>query len=554
MAYSIDTYSGGKTFVVEDGTIDSSLDIKLIGKNYAGYGEVQNENFVHLTENFAGVTQPPRPLSGQIWYDTSAKKIKFYDAAAAKFRAIGGAEVADTAPTGLSTGDFWWDSSNKQLNTWNGTAFTLVGPQGLAGLGTTELKSEKVTDTTAAIHGIIKAFVNGDVVFVISSDEFTLSSESAITGFDKIRQGITLIDTIDADEGITSSDHAFWGTASNSLKLNGFTDTDFVKVDDYGTFEDAGFTVGDSDDLLIKIDTDGTTALIKNTQSSTIRFQTTVLTNTFTPLEIIGMDLLPGLTSVTDIGSTTKRFASVYADAFIGTASTATNADNLNVDGSYFLATIATPTIANKTSIVVRDSLGYINAGGFNGNATSATTAERANKLLVDNTTFREATVDSSGIGSPDTVAVRDGDGNLNANIFQGVATSALFADLAEKYLPDQEYDVGTVVSVGGDAEVTACNLLDRAFGAVSANPAFKMNDGLVGGVYIALKGRVPVKVIGAVKKGDKLIAAANGCAGAAASLLKNQTLKASNFPDTFAIALESNDDEGVKLVEAIII
>lgn len=554
MAYSIDTYSGGKTFVVEDGTIDSSLDIKLIGKNYAGYGEVQNENFVHLLENFAGVTQPPRPLSGQIWYDTSAKKIKFYDASAAKFRAIGGAEVSDLPPTGLSTGDFWWDSSNKQLNTWNGTAYTLVGPQGLAGLGTTELKSEKVTDDTAAIHGIIKAYVNGEVIFVISEAEFTLSVESAITGFDKVKQGITLVNTVDADNGVTSSDHAFWGTSSNSLLLNGFADTDFVKLDDYGSFDDAGFTVGDSQDLLVKIDTDGTTALIKNTQSNTIRFQTTVLTNTYTPLEIIGMDLLPGLGSVTDIGSAGKKFASVYADAFIGTATLATNADNLNVDGSYYTATVDTPTTVDKTSVVVRDNLGYINAGGFNGNATSSTNAEKANKLLVDGTTFREATVDSSGIGSPDTVAVRDGDGNLNANYFQGVATSALFADLAEKYLPDQEYDVGTVVSVGGDAEVTACSLFDRAFGAVSANPAFKMNEGLVGGVYIALKGRVPVKVIGTVKKGDKLIAADNGCAGVASALLKNQTLKASSFPDTFAIALESSDDEGVKLVEAIII
>jgi hypothetical protein len=554
MAYSIDTYSGGKTYVVEDGTIDSSLDIKLIGKNYAGYGEVQNENFVHLLENFAGVTQPPRPLAGQIWYDTSAKKIKFYDASATKFRAIGGAEVADLPPTGLSTGDFWWDSSNRQLNTWNGTAYTLVGPQGLAGLGTTELKSEKVTDITAAVHGVIKAFVNGEVVFVISADEFELSSESAIDGFDKIRQGITLIDTVDADEGVTSSDHFFWGTSSNSLKLNGFADTDFVKTEDYGSFDDAGFSVGDSQDLLIKIDTDGTTALIKNTRSSTIKFQTTVLTNTYTPLEIIGMDLLPGLSSVTDIGSTGKKFASVYADAFIGTATLATNADNLNVAGNYRTASISTPTTTDKTSVVVRDNLGYINAGGFNGNATSATNAEKANKLLVDGTTFREATVDSSGIGSPDTVAVRDGDGNLNANYFQGVATSALFADLAEKYLPDQEYEVGTVVSVGGDAEVTACSLFDRAFGAVSANPAFKMNEGLVGGVYIALKGRVPVKVVGTVKKGDKLIAADNGCAGVASALLKNQTLKASSFPDTFAIALESSDDEGVKLVEAIII
>ena len=94
----------------------------------------------------------------------------------------------------------------------------------------------------------------------------------------------------------------------------------------------------------------------------------------------------------------------------------------------------------------------------------------------------------------------------------------------------------------------------DRAFGAVSGSPAFMMNEGLVGGTYIALKGRVPVKVIGAVVKGDKLIAASNGCAGPARVLLQNLPVRAGSFPDTFAIALESSDDEGVKLIEAIII
>jgi hypothetical protein len=64
--------------------------------------------------------------------------------------------------------------------------------------------------------------------------------------------------------------------------------------------------------------------------------------------------------------------------------------------------------------------------------------------------------------------------------LFQGTATSALFADLAEKYLTDVEYEVGTVVAVGGDAEVTACMKGDRAFGAVSANPAYKVGTKLV--------------------------------------------------------------------------
>jgi hypothetical protein len=80
------------------------------------------------------------------------------------------------------------------------------------------------------------------------------------------------------------------------------------------------------------------------------------------------------------------------------------------------------------------------------------------------------------------------------------------------------------------------------------------MNEGLEGGTYIALKGRVPVKVVGPVRKGDKLIAADNGCAGVAHAILKNLPVRAGNFPDTFAIALENNDDDGVKLVEAIIL
>ena len=75
MSYTINRYNGTQIAVVADGTIDATIDLKLIGKNYAGYGEVQNENFVHLLENFANTTQPPKPLPGQIWYDSSNKNI-----------------------------------------------------------------------------------------------------------------------------------------------------------------------------------------------------------------------------------------------------------------------------------------------------------------------------------------------------------------------------------------------------------------------------------------------------------------------------------------------
>jgi hypothetical protein len=139
--------------------------------------------------------------------------------------------------------------------------------------------------------------------------------------------------------------------------------------------------------------------------------------------------------------------------------------------------------------------------------------------------------------------------GNIGAtggyfNTIFATATTALYADLAEKYLADQDYDTGTVLSVGGDAEVTACTIGDRAIGAVSENPAYRMNDGLANGTFVALKGRVPVKVIGPVRKGQRLVAHNSGCAIAVGSYTS----------DVFAVALENSDDVNVKLIEVVIL
>lgn len=554
MPYSVDRYSVPTTYVVEDGTIDSSLDIKLIGKNYAGYGEVQNENFLHLLENFAGTAAPPRPIAGQIWYDSATKKLKFYDSSSTRWKPTGGAEVASAAPAGLTKGDFWYDSANKQMYVYDETDYILIGPQGVAGLGTTEMKSRTVTDnSTGATHGIITALVDGSAIFVISTDEFTLSTISAqdFPGFSAIKKGITLVDTgiSGATSGNLSPVAKLWGTSSAALGLVNATGqvltfADFVQIGDYGSFLDAGFAVGTgSDKLIIKIDTDGETSLIRTaTGSGALKLQTYSgdLNNPYTPLKLLGQHVLPGTDITNDLGSASLKFRNLYAGTIYG--------DGANITGlSATQLTAGTVPSARLTGTYA------ISVSGSAGSATTATTATQADSLKVDSV-YRTAAVDTASTGTADSIAVRDNDGNLNAVLFQGTATSALFADLAEKYLADQEYDVGTVVAVGGEAEVTACSQGERAFGAVSANPAFMMNEGLEGGTYIALKGRVPVKVVGPVRKGDKLVAADNGCAGAAHIILKNLPVRAGNFPDTFAVSLETNDDEGVKLVEAIIL
>jgi hypothetical protein len=123
------------------------------------------------------------------------------------------------------------------------------------------------------------------------------------------------------------------------------------------------------------------------------------------------------------------------------------------------------------------------------------------------------------------------------ANLFVGTATQSQYADLAEIYTTDKTYDVGTVMAVGGDAETTAYFDGGAVFGVISENPGFLMNQSAQG-QPIAFVGRVPVKVKGAVEKGNKVYAADYGIA--------TTTKKG----DLVGFALETNLDESTKLVE----
>jgi hypothetical protein len=101
------------------------------------------------------------------------------------------------------------------------------------------------------------------------------------------------------------------------------------------------------------------------------------------------------------------------------------------------------------------------------------------------------------------------------------------------------------VVCIGGAKEITAATYGNRAIGIVSGSPGFIMNSHLAGGTLVALKGRVPVKVQGTVKKGDKLVPAQN-MFGAASAANKSDT-------DYFAIALQDHQS-GSGVIEALVL
>jgi len=498
MPYPIKKYNGDLLTTIPDGTVDTTTSLKLIGKNYAGYGETQNENFVYLLENFASSSEPLRKTTGQIWYDSSAGgKLKFYDGA--KWRTTGGAEISDLQPSGLTVGDFWFNTETQQLFAFNSqNTFTLIGPQAAAGAATTEMVSRTVVDAeNSATHAIIEAKVNGTTVFVISADgDFTLKSQqgNTITGFNKIRQGVT-------QPGQTTSNHRFWGTASNSDRLGGLGVNSFIRSDNAifsntVNFAHTGFTVGQTPILRIYNSNQTDPTIQNQLNDNGITFQTTQGVTTLTPLKLVGLHTVPGSDGVSDIGTALVKFRNVYAGNFYGVAE---KASTVNVGGTYYTAS----TAVSVGTIVARTSVDETIAGG----------------LVISS-------------------------GSVKANYFVGTATTANYADLAEKYLTDSNYEVGTVVSVGGAKEVTACNYGQRVLGVVSGKPGLMMNSELEGGTFIALKGRVPVFVTGPVNKGDELVAGPNGTAEAAVS----------GASRVFGIALESNADAGVKLVECVVL
>ena len=597
MSYQVDRFNGTFLTSVADGTIDTTTDIRFVGKNYAGYGEVQNENFLHLMENFANTTPPPKVITGQIWYDSSNKKLKFYDGN--KFKVAGGAEVSATAPSGLATGDFWWDSAAKQLYAWTGTDFALIGPVSSPDLGTSTITAAVVkgtTSTSVGPHTILKVIVDDKVIGVYSKTAFTLdNTQNPIEDFSVIKKGYTQAKT-NAATGVSTDDYVIWGTASNALSLGGFTADDYIRKGEISftsevSFKDPGFSVGDGNDLRVRVE-NGDEVVLENRLGNPITFRITVTDTTDErDVAIIRADgVIPGNNNAYTLGTSTLKWNNVFATTLTGNVvgnvtgnSTGVHTGNVlssagdvminastkeigytgatligtlvgNVTGSASVATNASklndlePSVnvpgSAVSTIPVRDSSGKIYASQFVG--TSDTTdkvfIDRTNAVAdpawndsVASTKYRTARLTATAY----SIAARDSSGNIAANLFQGTATAARYADLAEKYLPDADYEIGTVLVVGGEKEVTASNWGQRAIGVVSENPAFMMNKDLEGGVYVALKGRVPVKISGRVRKGDRLVAGNNGRAVAAVP----------HANDVFAIALADSDNDTVEAV-----
>ena len=582
MPYIINTYNGQQIAVVQDGTVDNTTDIKLVGKNYAGFGEIINENFVHLLESFSGANQPPNPLAGQVWYDSANRVIKFYDGN--RFRIAGGAEIGPNQPVGLARGDLWWETDGEQLYVYNGEDFILVGPVSTGGEGVSQVTSRVVKDVSANDRTILTYTVNDDVMGITAKDEFTLdSSKNPIAGFSAIKKGFNLA------SDATVPGIRYHGTAVNADQLGGVPASQYVLNSGLQSFADQvkflgdqGLTVGAGEDLKLHI-TNGDVGNVTNQVGNALQFQVNTGTGSAVVGKFNGNTFLPATNNTGSIGSVSTRWANIYCgnisvDAggtltgdvtgnltgnvtgnLIGdvtgnvTAATGLSTfNNLTVTGTLTANVAGTTDIAGKltvdastareantllvnNSIVARDSNGDINVNIMNGTATDAQAINGAS---------------ASTSATAGTIAQRDSNKDLTARKFLGTATAAQFADLAEMYTSDLQYEPGTVLVFGGDAEVTTTDKFcdTRIAGVVSTEPAHLMNSN-VEGVAVALRGRVPCFIEGAVTKGDLIVTSPKNGIGTALT-------KDSALPSSLCIlgrSLETSSDTSVRLVEIVV-
>jgi hypothetical protein len=393
MSYTINLTDGAVFATIADGTINTSSSMTLVGKNYAGYGEFLDTNFIRLLENGSNTTAPGAPLEGQLWWDSGNSLLKVYNGIT--FKTISAATAAASAPTNNVVGDLWYDTLNQQLKVWTGSAFLLIGPQFSAGEGESGAIVATVVDNTSVSHVVVQLYVNDDIVGIISKDA-TFTPQVGISGFTTIRPGITLSTLIGSQVPL------FQGTATNSQLLNSLASSDFMRATantattgTLGVLNNSGLSVGSNSDFRVTVS--GNDVILRNQTS--------------------GGNLSFGV----------------------------------NVGGN------VTPTL------VINGSTGTVSGN------------------------------------------------QINAN----------YADVAERFAADEVLEAGTVVELGGSAEITrvADELSEKVFGVISTRAAYLMNS-LAGTDVthppVAMTGRVPVNVVGSVNKGDRLVAAGNGMARAA--------------------------------------
>jgi hypothetical protein len=567
MAYNITLSNGQPLVTVPDGQVDESASsLTLIGKNYPGYGKFLNENFVQILENFANSTEPRAAVEGQLWWDTTNKRLSIRSNSG--WKTVSGS--TPTQPTNPMAGDIWWDPVNLQLKAYAGTEWKIVGPMNSANTGQTGMVADSILESGGGqSHIIIKFTVFNTVVAILSKDpSFTITT---IPGFSIINPGFNLS---------TDNNLGYYGLTDNAAKLGGVIAANYLRTDVPGTLAgkltintNDGLTVGPSSNFTVSTsntDTklvsnvtgrelglyatvggtaqkliwlDGTTGKANALATTVSDAATTIVTKGYLESVTSGSTsaalmrdgfntitgtILPQTTGSYNLGSPAATFANVYSTNFTGLAYDSSRLAGVlatsyaRLDNAANAIFTVAPSITTNTGITIGASADFkINVNSNAVNLVSDVSGKSlylsvkvggvpTNVISIDGTTGKATTV-TPGVGDAATTIATKGYvdsigssvnlSSVSSNIvpaagftnvynigssglkwntvyattFIGTASQAAYADLAERFAADAVYAPGTVLTIGGTAEVTM-EMRDHSesvLGVVSTKPAY---------------------------------------------------------------------------------
>ena len=382
MAYLINNYDGSPLVNVQDRTINiTTTSLKLPGRDYRPYGETMVENLIYMLQHFAQGVPPANPISGQLWFDTSFKQVKVYDATTLSWIPVGSPQSGNTFPASGGVGQVFYHTIKRQLFVWDPNAippspnWRLVGPVGAYDNSETTAalpphsawEVVQILDTGATARTVWRLTIAGSLVLIVASATFN----AGIPGFtDPIQPGINLRTTFNL---VGTASRAL--VSDNTSALDGLPASRFMRLD-------------------------------ANNE--------------------------PDQTNVRSLGSSTNRYASVHAAQFVGeatsalnanTANTATNAlsaqDSVLLGGTgpaYYTnaSNLATGTMAEArlpSSVMLKS--GSVMTGDLTLNGPPVSNLQAATKAYVDASTIRVYESSGFAIANSGTYTLAHGLGDV---------------------------------------------------------------------------------------------------------------------------------------------
>jgi hypothetical protein len=534
----------------------------LIGKNYAGYGQFLDDNFIHLLENSANSTAPAAPLTGQLWWDSTNTLLKVYAGGVAGWKGLGGATASSSQPSPSIIGDLWYDTVNQQLKVCSvagapGT-FIVVGPAYSSAQGVSGAVPVTISDGSTG-YIVTGLYANNNLVGIISgATDFVPAGNSSgyAAEFPKIYKGFTVWNSGNASGNVSNPGNITLAVAGSVIETVASTGV-FVT----GIISASGNVIGSN------VFTTGQVSATGNIIGA--NFIGNVIppaggavstTGNITGGNLITSGFMSAAGNATGGNLITSGFMSAAGNATGGNLRTAgliTATGNITGGNILFGSGVVSGTgniiggnILYGSGIV--SGTGNITGGYIFGNGSQLTGVSAAVSVTKFQNGTSEGNAGSSGgninfnVGGTSNVMVlstggavvtglstpsiehtgTNAVGNIGSsssyfNRLFATATTALYADVAERFAADEELAPGTVVELGGTAEITRSqqDLSENVFGVISTNAAYLMNGGAGEDNThppVAMTGRVPVQVIGVVRKGDRLVSAGSGVARAA--------------------------------------